>query len=265
MNRARGTRSKSGSADDYSGRHSGRPRFRRTRQEPVALRLRKASARQAKISELRADRFSLGQDRRPRHRNLFPLIDQVAAARKKRIPTPELNRWLKEDVDLQRGTTPKARPVKIYYMTQAKTSPPTFLIFTNQKDPLHFSYQRFLENQIREKWDFPGAPIRFLQRLAQTRTRHASGRANAESTRRIAREDTAANSQAARPADLMRERRNKRTRRFGMRITSAARPGTVDTRRKIWPRMKRFPALDHYRLIEIGVLRANRNWKSRAK
>src|SRR5580704_9415499 len=52
---------------------------------------------------------------------LFPLIDQVAAARRKRISTPELNRWLKEEVDLQRGTTPKARPVKIYYMTQAKT------------------------------------------------------------------------------------------------------------------------------------------------
>ena len=100
-----------------------------------------------------------------RANKLFPLIDEVAAARKKRIPTPELNRWLKEEVDLQRGTTPKARPVKIYYMTQAKTSPPTFMIFTNQKDPLHFSYQRFLENQIREKWDFPGAPIRFLQRL----------------------------------------------------------------------------------------------------
>ena len=96
---------------------------------------------------------------------LFPLIDQVAAARKKKISTPELNRWLKEDVDLQRGTTPKARPVKIYYITQAKTAPPTFLIFTNQKTPLHFSYQRFLENQLREKWDFPGAPIRFVQRL----------------------------------------------------------------------------------------------------
>jgi ribosome-associated GTPase EngA len=96
---------------------------------------------------------------------LFPLIDQVAAARKKKISTPELNRWLKEDVDLQRGTTPKARPVRIYYMTQAKTAPPTFLIFTNQKTPLHFSYQRFLENQLRAKWDFPGAPIRFVQRL----------------------------------------------------------------------------------------------------
>ena len=117
---------------------------------------------------------------------LFPLIDQVAAARKKRIPTPELNRWIKEDVDLQRGTTPKARPVKIYYMTQAKTSPPTFLIFTNQKTPLHFSYQRFLENQLRAKWDFPGAPIRFLQRLrkAERDTREPKSRAEAREQER---------------------------------------------------------------------------------
>jgi len=119
---------------------------------------------------------------------LFPLIDQVAAARRKRISTPELNRWLKEEVDLQRGTTPKARPVKIYYLVQAKTSPPTFLLFTNQKDPLHFSYQRFLENQIREKWDFPGAPIRFVQRLRKaerdTRVGSRESRAEARETER---------------------------------------------------------------------------------
>ncbi len=107
---------------------------------------------------------------------LFPLIDQVAAARKKRISTPDLNRWLKEDVDLQRGTTPKARPVRIYYMTQAKTAPPTFLIFTNQKEPLHFSYERFLENQLRSKWDFPGAPIRFVQRLRKREPRPGASR-----------------------------------------------------------------------------------------
>src|SRR6266849_403245 len=59
-----------------------------------------------------------------RANKLYPLIDMVAAARKRRIPTPELNRWLKEEVDLQRGTTPKARPVRIYYITQAKTAPP---------------------------------------------------------------------------------------------------------------------------------------------
>jgi GTPase len=100
-----------------------------------------------------------------RTQKLFPLIDQVALARKRRIPTPELNRWLKEDVDLQRGSTPKARPVRIYYITQAKTSPPTFLLFTNQKTPLHFSFERFLENQLRKKFDFTGTPVRFVQRL----------------------------------------------------------------------------------------------------
>ena len=96
---------------------------------------------------------------------LYALIDQVAAARRRRIATPELNRWLKEDVDLQRGTTPKARPVRIYYLTQAKTAPPTFLLFTNQKQPLHFSFERFLENQLRAKFDFVGTPVRFVQRL----------------------------------------------------------------------------------------------------
>ena len=96
---------------------------------------------------------------------LYPLIDQVAADRRRHIATPELNRWLKEDVDLQRGTTPKARPVRIYYITQAKTSPPTFLLFTNQKQPLHFSFERFLENQVRAKYPFVGTPVRFVQRL----------------------------------------------------------------------------------------------------
>ncbi len=100
-----------------------------------------------------------------RAQKLYPLIDEVAAARRRRIATPELNRWLKEDVDLQRGTTPKARPVRIYYMTQAKTAPPTFLLFTNQKTPLHFSFERFLENRLRERFDFRGTPVRFVQRL----------------------------------------------------------------------------------------------------
>ena len=99
-----------------------------------------------------------------RAQKLYPLIDKVAAVRKQKIPTPELNRWLKT-VDLQRGTTPKSRPVRIYYITQAKTAPPTFLLFTNQRTQMHFSFERFLENQLREKFDFTGAPIRFVQRL----------------------------------------------------------------------------------------------------
>jgi GTPase len=110
-----------------------------------------------------------------RAEKLFPLIEHCAEARRRRIPTPALNDWLKEEVDLQRGSTPKARPVRIYYITQAKTAPPTFLLFTNQKMPLHFSYERFLENQLRAKFDFTGTPVRFVQRLRKREKRARAG------------------------------------------------------------------------------------------
>ena len=55
--------------------------------------------------------------------------------------------------------------MKIYYMTQATAAPPTFVLFTNQTKPLHFSFQRFLENQLRKEFDFIGTPIRFTLRL----------------------------------------------------------------------------------------------------
>src|ERR1700693_351466 len=110
-----------------------------------------------------------------RAEKLYPLINQCWEARRRRIATPALNNWLKEDGDLQRGTTPKARPVRIYYITQAKIAPPTFLIFTNQKAPLHFSYQRFLENQLRAKFDYVGTPVRFIQRLRKREKRNTGG------------------------------------------------------------------------------------------
>jgi GTPase len=109
-----------------------------------------------------------------RAQKLYPLIDEVAASRVRKIPTPELNRWLKEEVDLGRATNPKARPVRIYYITQAKIAPPVFLLFTNQKRPLHFSFERFLENQVRAKWDFTGTPMRFIQRLKKRGERSSS-------------------------------------------------------------------------------------------
>jgi GTP-binding protein len=109
-----------------------------------------------------------------RAEKLYPLIEQVAAARR-RIPTPELNRWLGQ-VDLSRGTSPKARQVKIFYILQASASPPTFLLFTNQRQPLHFSFERFLENQLRAKFDFPGTPVRFVQRLRKREQREKKER-----------------------------------------------------------------------------------------
>ncbi len=105
---------------------------------------------------------------------LYPLINHVSQARRKRISTGEINRWLKS-VDLERGTSPATRKVKIYYMTQASSAPPTFVLFTNQPARLHFSYERFLENRLRESFDFTGAPVRFLQ----TRERARQSRARA--------------------------------------------------------------------------------------
>ena len=101
---------------------------------------------------------------------VFTLIDRVAEARYRRISTGELNRWL-SNVDLDRGTSPASRQVKIYYITQASAAPPTFVLFTNQTRPLHFSFQRFLENRLRSAFDFVGTPIRFTQRLKKGATR----------------------------------------------------------------------------------------------
>jgi GTPase len=89
---------------------------------------------------------------------IFPLLEQVAKERRKRIGTSEMNRFL-EHVDFDRASVPMRQRVKIYYMTQASVAPPTFVLFTNRSVKLHFSYQRFLENQIRDAFGFVGTPI----------------------------------------------------------------------------------------------------------
>jgi GTP-binding protein len=111
---------------------------------------------------------------------LYALIDQVAQARRRRISTGELNRWM-ASVDLARGTSPTSHRVKIYYLTQASASPPTFIVFTNQRERLHFSYERFLENRLRAHFDFMGTPIRFIQRV---RERGRGGKERATRRRR---------------------------------------------------------------------------------
>ncbi len=89
---------------------------------------------------------------------LFPALEEVAAERRKRIGTGEMNRFLKH-VDFERASVPARQQVRIYYMTQAAVAPPTFVIFTDRKVKLHFAYQRFLENQIRRAFGFVGSPI----------------------------------------------------------------------------------------------------------
>jgi len=106
-----------------------------------------------------------------RAEKLYTMIDRVAEARRRRISTGALNRWL-GSVDLERGTSPASRKVKIFYITQATSAPPTFVLFTNQTKPLHFSYQRFLENRLRAAFDFTGTPVRFTQRLKKRESRN---------------------------------------------------------------------------------------------
>ena len=89
---------------------------------------------------------------------IFPLLQEVAAERRKRVTTSEMNRFL-EHVDFERASVPMRQRVKILYMTQASVAPPTFVLFTNRAVKLHFSYQRFLENQIRAAFGFMGTPI----------------------------------------------------------------------------------------------------------
>jgi len=89
---------------------------------------------------------------------IFPLLERVAVERRKRISTSAMNRFI-ESVDFERASVPMRSRVKILYMTQASVAPPTFVLFTNRAVKLHFSYQRFLENQIREAFGFLGTPI----------------------------------------------------------------------------------------------------------
>ncbi len=84
----------------------------------------------------------------------------VAAERRKRVSTGQMNRFL-DKIDFQRAPVPMSKRIRIFYMTQAAVAPPTFVLFTDREVKLHFSFERFLENQIREAFGFQGSPIWF--------------------------------------------------------------------------------------------------------
>lgn len=89
---------------------------------------------------------------------ILPTLEKVATERRKRVTTGEMNRFLKH-VDFDRASVPVRQRVRILYLTQAAVAPPTFVLFTDRQVKLHFSYQRFLENQIRRAFGFVGTPI----------------------------------------------------------------------------------------------------------
>ena len=95
---------------------------------------------------------------------LFETIDMVSENHAMRVATGVLNEIMAEAVAFQQPPTDKGRRLRLYYITQGAVKPPTFVIFVNDKELMHFSYTRYIENQIRETFGFRGTPLRFIIR-----------------------------------------------------------------------------------------------------
>jgi GTP-binding protein len=116
---------------------------------------------------------ALTGERTPR---LLETIDRVMQARQRKIPTPELNKFFAAVTAAHPIPSPGRTAIRILYAAQVGIAPPTFAIFTNVASELHFSYERFLKNQLREKFGFLGAPIRLQirkRRRSERPKRHA--------------------------------------------------------------------------------------------
>ena len=95
---------------------------------------------------------------------IFEKIDLVIQSRTLRIQTGVLNEILMEATSLQQPPSDKGKRLKIFFMTQVAVAPPTFVLFVNTKELMHYSYQRYIENQIRESFGLEGTPVRFIVR-----------------------------------------------------------------------------------------------------
>jgi GTP-binding protein len=87
-------------------------------------------------------------------------VDDLHAAAGLRIPTPELNNWLRQVAGQKTGVHPRGRSLRLFYVTQAGVHPPRFIIFCNDAKLVHFSFRRYLVNTLRERYGFVGVPIR---------------------------------------------------------------------------------------------------------
>jgi GTP-binding protein len=113
---------------------------------------------------------------------LLETVDRVTAASRMRVPTGELNRFLRDlTIASPPVTESKRRHVRVLYAAQPTVAPPTFVLFTNVAAKMHFSYMRFLENRLREKYEFFGTPIRIVIRGRAPRS--AESRLSAKSSR----------------------------------------------------------------------------------
>ena len=102
---------------------------------------------------------------------LYDMIDMVIANQTLRIATGVLNEIMTEAVAMQQPPSDKGKRLKLYYITQVSVKPPTFVIFVNDKELMHFSYTRYLDNKIREAFGFRGTPLRFIIRERKEKER----------------------------------------------------------------------------------------------
>jgi len=102
---------------------------------------------------------------------VMPAVFDVVEARYQRLPGGQVNDLIRTAMAEHPAPSKKGQRLKVFYVTQAEVAPPTFIFFVNDPELLHFSYQRFLENCIREAYPFPGTPIRMVFRLHQAKTR----------------------------------------------------------------------------------------------
>jgi GTPase len=102
---------------------------------------------------------------------ILETIDAIADARRKRVPTPALNKFVEAITAANPPVSPGRAHVRILYAAQIGIAPPSFVFFTNVATTFHFSYERFLINQIREHFGFAGSPIRIQVRRRKARTR----------------------------------------------------------------------------------------------
>jgi GTP-binding protein len=96
-----------------------------------------------------------------RVRRVLDVVDHVSEQSKKRIPTSQLNKYFGKWVEKFPPPLYKGRSVKLNYITQVSTAPPTFVVYTNFPEGVHFSYERYIMNQMRETFSFEGVPVRF--------------------------------------------------------------------------------------------------------
>ncbi|MGE6489857.1 ribosome biogenesis GTPase Der [Paenisporosarcina sp. NPDC076898] len=96
--------------------------------------------------------------------SILPIINRVSENHAMRVTSSVLNEVIEDSVARNPAPTDKGRRLRIYYATQVAIKPPTFVVFVNEPEIMHFSYERFLENRIRESFDFEGTPIRLITR-----------------------------------------------------------------------------------------------------